>query len=61
MLFLQCEMQLPRLTLRHPSVDANAMPLLLDGETELPNEFLTIRTAQRRWTESESVRFQFED
>ncbi|CAJ0594420.1 unnamed protein product [Cylicocyclus nassatus] len=50
------QLQLPRLTLRHPSVDADAMPLSVDGETELPNEFLTIRTSQRRWTESESGR-----
>lgn len=48
--------QLPRLTLRHPSVDGSAMPLSVDGD-ELPNDFLAIRTNQRRWTESESVSF----
>ncbi|ETN77982.1 hypothetical protein NECAME_10641 [Necator americanus] len=45
--------QLPRLTLRHPSVDGSAMPLSVDGD-DVPNDFLTIRTTQRRWTESES-------
>ena len=43
--------QLPRLTLRHPSVDGTAMPLAIDGDE---NEFLAIRSTQRRWTESES-------
>ncbi|KAK6730128.1 hypothetical protein RB195_006909 [Necator americanus] len=49
------QLQLPRLTLRHPSVDGSAMPLSVDGD-DVPNDFLTIRTTQRRWTESESGR-----
>ncbi|VDL77117.1 unnamed protein product [Nippostrongylus brasiliensis] len=43
--------QLPRLTLRHPSVDGTAMPL--DGD-EPNDDFLAIRSNPRRWTDSES-------
>ncbi|KAF1771083.1 hypothetical protein GCK72_002908 [Caenorhabditis remanei] len=53
------QLQLPRLTLRHPSIDSSAMPLQLDVE-ENPigeaDEFLQIRrSTQRRWTDSDTT------
>ncbi|EGT39177.1 hypothetical protein CAEBREN_32364 [Caenorhabditis brenneri] len=59
--------QLPRLTLRHPSIDSSAMPLQLDvdenpiGESNAGgggagDEFLQIRrSTQRRWTDSDTT------
>ncbi|CAL2029762.1 unnamed protein product [Caenorhabditis brenneri] len=60
------QLQLPRLTLRHPSIDSSAMPLQLDvdenpiGESNAGggagDEFLQIRrSTQRRWTDSDTT------
>ncbi|CAI2307441.1 unnamed protein product [Caenorhabditis sp. 36 PRJEB53466] len=56
------QLQLPRLTLRHPSIDSSAMPLQLDVDQPNPavegvgDEFLQIRrSTQRRWTDSDTT------
>ncbi|ULU10630.1 hypothetical protein L3Y34_014716 [Caenorhabditis briggsae] len=58
------QLQLPRLTLRHPSIDSSAMPLQLDvdenpmgesGGGGARDDFLQIRrSTQRRWTDSDT-------
>uniref|UniRef100_A0A183FBB8 Secreted protein n=1 Tax=Heligmosomoides polygyrus TaxID=6339 RepID=A0A183FBB8_HELPZ len=45
---------LPRLTLRHPSVDGSTMPLAVAGSDQPNEDFLAIRSNPRRWTDSES-------
>ncbi|CCD62430.1 Rho-GAP domain-containing protein [Caenorhabditis elegans] len=54
------QLQLPRLTLRHPSIDSSAMPLQLDVDENASGEgsddFLQIRrSTQRRWTDSDTT------
>ncbi|CAB3407437.1 unnamed protein product [Caenorhabditis bovis] len=48
------ELQLPKLTLRHPSVDSAAMPLPIDVDDINMRDFLQIRRGSRWTAESES-------
>uniref|UniRef100_A0A8R1EF83 Uncharacterized protein n=2 Tax=Caenorhabditis japonica TaxID=281687 RepID=A0A8R1EF83_CAEJA len=59
------QLQPPRLTLRHPSIDSSAMPLQFDVDDAVNentvepggDDFLQIRrNTQRRWTDSETTR-----
>ncbi|KAK5977457.1 hypothetical protein GCK32_006114, partial [Trichostrongylus colubriformis] len=52
------QLQLPRLTLRHPSVDGTTMPLAVvdaDEPPTSPNDLLAIHSNPRRWTDTEAV------
>ncbi|CAD6184313.1 unnamed protein product [Caenorhabditis auriculariae] len=50
------KLQLPRLTLRHPSVDGTAMPLPLDADDRDERDIVAVRSQSRRWTDTETGR-----